>query len=270
MKKDKTKERMTGKNNPAYQHGGRLSPFSEKFVKYQNISEEEKASAKNELIDKSKETKLSNHSNNTTLEYYLKKGLTLDEAKLALSERQTTFSLEKCIGTHGEGRGHEVWLERQNRWQLTLENKTIEEKKEISSKKGNRLEITNEDVQGTFYIIKIADSQREFIKIGITSYDLNKRYGKSSVDRYATVLYLNDTTLLKAFIYEQLIKEKFLHAQINKDEQIYHFGWSESFYIETKDDIISYYKWLLDDDNFNSSLVENEGMIMRRVKFIER
>ena len=44
------------------------------------------------------------------IEYYLKKGLNEEEAKLALKERQTTFSLEKCIKKYGFEEGTKKWL----------------------------------------------------------------------------------------------------------------------------------------------------------------
>jgi hypothetical protein len=54
--------------------------------------------------------------NNTTIEYYLKKGMTIDEAKLAIIDRQKTFSLEKCIAKYGEKEGREKWKVRQEKW----------------------------------------------------------------------------------------------------------------------------------------------------------
>ncbi len=54
--------------------------------------------------------------NNTTIEYYLKQGLSLDEAKLALIDRQKTFTLEKCISKYGEEIGREKWKVRQEKW----------------------------------------------------------------------------------------------------------------------------------------------------------
>lgn len=54
--------------------------------------------------------------NNTTIEYYLKQNLTIDEAKLALIDRQKTFTLEKCIQKYGEDLGREKWKNRQEKW----------------------------------------------------------------------------------------------------------------------------------------------------------
>ncbi len=71
----------------------------------------------------------------TTLQHFLNKGLSLLEAYKALSERQSTFSLEKCIEKYGKQEGYLVWKKRQDKWQQTLNNKSDEEKIEILNKK---------------------------------------------------------------------------------------------------------------------------------------
>lgn len=58
--------------------------------------------------------------NNTTIEYYLKQGLSLDDAKLALIDRQKTFTLEKCISKYGELEGKRRWKERQDKWKDSI------------------------------------------------------------------------------------------------------------------------------------------------------
>ena len=71
-------ERLKGDKNPGYQHGGRLSPFSDKFI---GKTTREKAAAK------SKKTKTENPQNeNTKLEYYTSRGYTEEEAKSMGSE----------------------------------------------------------------------------------------------------------------------------------------------------------------------------------------
>jgi hypothetical protein len=57
--------------------------------------------------------------NNTTLEYYLKKGMSLDEAKEKLFYRQQ-FTLEKCIEKHGKIEGTRKWKERQEKWKNSI------------------------------------------------------------------------------------------------------------------------------------------------------
>lgn len=102
-------ERVKGEKNPAYQHGGRLSPFSDKFIYADKID-------KKELFQKVSKSNKENGNNNTTIKYWLKQGFTEEEAKERISERQRTFSLEKCIEKHGDELGRKVWLDRQEKW----------------------------------------------------------------------------------------------------------------------------------------------------------
>ncbi len=60
--------------------------------------------------------------NNTTIEYYLKKGMTINEAKQAIVDRQKTFTLEKCILKYGEEIGREKWKVRQEKWKAAVFN----------------------------------------------------------------------------------------------------------------------------------------------------
>ncbi len=73
----------------------------------------------------------------TQLGYWIKKGYSEEEAKIKLSERQTTFSLEKCISKHGEIEGRIIWKNRQDSWLRTLNLKSDEEKLLINKKKAS-------------------------------------------------------------------------------------------------------------------------------------
>jgi very-short-patch-repair endonuclease len=57
------------------------------------------------------------------LQYWLNKGYSPKEAQKKLSERQTTFSLEKCVERHGLEEGIKVFNERQRKWQETLQGR---------------------------------------------------------------------------------------------------------------------------------------------------
>lgn len=71
----------------------------------------------------------------TQIGYYLKQGYSEDESQELLSERQRTFSLDKCIDKYGIETGTEVFNQRQSKWQETLNNKSQEEKDEINKNK---------------------------------------------------------------------------------------------------------------------------------------
>lgn len=99
-------------------HDGKLSPWSKDFIGYEHLSDEDKNKARRQKCychdrEDFDEIKL---ASNTTLEYYLSKGMNEDEAKHALRKRQTTFSLEKCIEKYGEVEGIKRFKERQEKW----------------------------------------------------------------------------------------------------------------------------------------------------------
>lgn len=60
-------------------------------------------------------------SRSNKIEYWIAKGYSEEEAKEKLSERQRTFSLEKCIERYGKEEGTRIWKERQVKWQNTLQ-----------------------------------------------------------------------------------------------------------------------------------------------------
>lgn len=131
-------DRMKGEKNVAFNHGGKFSPFSKKFVKYENLSVDETENKMNEMQIKRADSTDKNDNFANRLSYYLKQGLSEDEAKTALTNRQTTFSLEKCILKHGQERGHKVWQARQDKWMASLDLKSDEEKMRINRMKTSK------------------------------------------------------------------------------------------------------------------------------------
>lgn len=102
-------ERISGAKNPAYQHGGKFSPFSEKFINGTHNVESTKK--------KAKENKQKLNKDTTKIEYWLEKtNGNVEEAQKLLSERQSTFSLNICIEKYGDETGREIWLNRQEKW----------------------------------------------------------------------------------------------------------------------------------------------------------
>lgn len=69
------------------------------------------------------------------VEFWLERGLSLQEARDKVSEQQATFTKEKCIKQFGEEAGLAVWAERQRKWQETLSSKSEDEKNTINKKK---------------------------------------------------------------------------------------------------------------------------------------
>jgi len=120
-------ENISGDKNPAKDHGGRLSPFSDKF-----IGKTTKAAA----IANLKSTMKSNFGNiNTRIEYYLERGFDLHDSAKMLSERQATGKLDRYITRYGVDEGNRLWSERQDKWQKTILSKSPKELARINSEK---------------------------------------------------------------------------------------------------------------------------------------
>lgn len=107
---------MNGENNPNHKNKTTeeerksRSPFSSSFIKYNN-EEERKVFIKKALKDR---------ISTTNINYYLNQGMSLEESKIKLSDRQRTFTLEKCIERYGEEQGLIIFTNRQEKWQKSL------------------------------------------------------------------------------------------------------------------------------------------------------
>ena len=111
------KYRFTSDNNPGLNHGGKLSPFSKNFIKYDNLNEDEKNELITEVVQKASQTKADMCTNTCTVDYYKQwYGVDDETAQQMLQERQATFSLEKCIEKYGEEEGRKRWADRQEKW----------------------------------------------------------------------------------------------------------------------------------------------------------
>jgi len=110
IKTNKQIEKVTGVNNPAYQHGGKFSPYSDKFI-YADTTN------KKELVEQLIKTRTKNKNNTTSIDYWLKKtDGDNDLAQELLSNRQETFSKRTCIEKYGEIEGLQRWSDRQEKW----------------------------------------------------------------------------------------------------------------------------------------------------------
>lgn len=124
MKDEKYKkmfsEKMKGSKNPNHKNNTTeferksRSPFSKDFINYEGIENVE------EHISLFAKESIKDRVSDTTLEYYLLKGYSEDESINMLKNRQTTFSLDKCITKYGEVDGRKRWADRQEKWQRNL------------------------------------------------------------------------------------------------------------------------------------------------------
>ena len=110
LKNQKQIANVTGAKNPAYNHGGEFSPFSEKFIYAESTD-------RTALVSRAARTRSDNDNETTRLGYWLKQTAgDVDSAEILLKNRQSTFSLTKCIEKHGDEIGHTVWKSRQEKW----------------------------------------------------------------------------------------------------------------------------------------------------------
>jgi very-short-patch-repair endonuclease len=95
------------------------SPFSVEYYKKKGISEEDAKLIISELATNICKDRVTN----TDLEFWVAKANGDEEEGLKLyKDRQNTFSLEKCISRHGEEKGYEVWKTRQDKWKIKVFN----------------------------------------------------------------------------------------------------------------------------------------------------
>ena len=219
-KSEDVRESVRGDKNPAYQHGGKYSPFSKKFIHFTDDKYIE------DLVITATKTRMDNNNVSANVDYYLSRGYSEEESLQLLKTRQTTFSLRICIEKYGEIEGTAVWKDRQDRWQNTIMSKSADELSDINKRKSTKINYktlwNNElDDPGSFYIIKIAKNS---YKIGITSRKISSRYKQDDLDKVEILLF-GTTTINHAFQIEQILKRSYLHTIIEKDYGP--FGWTE-------------------------------------------
>lgn len=117
----------SAENNPMH-HSKRTeiqikegSPMCLEFYKkrYPNLTEEEQIKLWKKSCDKRTQS-VRSAIKTTNLEYYLNEGMSKEEAKKVLHDRQATFSLYKCIKKYGEVEGIKRFNERQQKWIKSL------------------------------------------------------------------------------------------------------------------------------------------------------
>lgn len=104
------------KCNTTEEYRKSISPFSKSFKKYDGMTDEEKEKQIKEYRQDDRDDR-----NTNQVKYWINKGYSEEEAKEKVSERQSTFTLEKCIAKYGEEEGTRRYVERQKNWSAKVE-----------------------------------------------------------------------------------------------------------------------------------------------------
>ena len=108
------------KNTTEYERRSR-SPRCIEFYqrKYPDATLDEQQEMLNKYFEKNRLC-IKNAIKDTNIEYYLNQGMSITEARIALKNRQSTFSLNRCIEKYGEEEGERIFKERQKKWIKSL------------------------------------------------------------------------------------------------------------------------------------------------------
>lgn len=164
-----------------------------------------------------------NNGKSLRVEHWLDKGYTFEESKLLLKERQTTFSLKKCIKKYGKELGVQRWKERQDKWQNTLKAKSQDEIADINRRKSSGIgRYLDKTVPGRIYYIHFYNDDINFWKIGITTLTADKRFNlntfKNRYDLNYDIIFENELkTIQQAYNLEQKILTMYNENRITID-----------------------------------------------------
>jgi hypothetical protein len=106
------------KCNTTEEYRKSISPFSKSFKNYVGMTDDEKETQIREYRQSDRDDR-----NTNQIKYWINKGYSEEDAKKKVSERQRTFTLEKCIEKYGEEDGTRRYVERQKNWSATMEDK---------------------------------------------------------------------------------------------------------------------------------------------------
>lgn len=102
---------INSKENTTLEQRQRVSPFSKSFKNYDGLTDDEKEKEIKDKLQCDRDDRTPNQ-----IKYWIKKGYSEDESRQLVSDRQRTFTLEKCIEKYGEEKGIKVYNERQVKW----------------------------------------------------------------------------------------------------------------------------------------------------------
>lgn len=218
-------KKLSGENNPWYNHSGKFSSLSEKFKKYDTLNTEDVKDKIKEVSNKISKSLKETDKLNTRKEYWINKGYSEEEAKEKIKERQTTFSKEICIKKYGKKDGLERWKTRQEKWQNNY-------------RKSNYSKISQELFWALMSTNVVSKKDVRFASLN------NKTYLQDYSRNFELTLRLNNSTIKPDFIYKNKIIEfdgDYWHGkagnvlrELKRDNEIISSGY-EILHIKEKD-----------------------------------
>lgn len=124
------KQRSQGANNPAYQHGGKYSPWSKKFVRGYDAERHQQKNQQQSELRKQKP-----HLFKNCIEYWLEQANGDHELAKQMHLQYQRRDLKYFVDKYGEQEGKQRHSQKIQRWQDTLQSKPLEEQLEINKRK---------------------------------------------------------------------------------------------------------------------------------------
>lgn len=165
------------------------------------ISEKQKNNSKILSEKKNKNPEIYWDTNNTRIEYWIKKGYSKNDAKEMLRKRQSTFNKEICISKYGKEKGIEVFNNRQIKWVNTLKN--LPNYSEIQKKK-NIYDCNTKNLDDMLKYTKFSKKYKNIILENIDNPSVedfaDKILDKIDVKRYSDITpFYNSVLISKKF-----------------------------------------------------------------------
>ena len=227
--KNKKSDPIKGRNNPAWNHCGKLSPWSEKSIVHDTSRAKEN--------QRSALTKRDNTAgNHRSVRYWIeRKNMSLKEAKVKIHELNNRGLEDHYIPKYGKMEGKKRWSKRQDGWQETMNSKDDEEKERINRLRGldkngdphtyynntlceKRPDLSN--IPAQLYYIELKKEDNIFYKIGITKHNVGKRIGKRFCGYDVSVKFTHNSTLKEVIDLEQNILERYKEFRIFNPDSI--------------------------------------------------
>lgn len=222
MKKDKYRkmasEKMKGENNPNHKNKSsklkrkQCSPFSKEFYIKKGHSESESIKLAKDFYKKTR----SNVAYTTQIDYWLNLGYDLETAKEKLKERQSTFTLDKCIKKYGHEKGTQIFKKRQDLWVKKLQKHFIKN----GNNRSPASKIANEAISEICRIINIPFSEKEKF---MSSKDRSVCYAYDFCFNKKIIEFNGDYWHMNPIIYDNDYfdkrRKKFAHEIRKKDDE---------------------------------------------------